>query len=188
MTMLPRAFVPLRGLFLPLAALFLLAAGPAGAQSAAGPRTGVLTPPAQETPSRALTLDQVIDLAESRSEQIAIAQFGVARAAAGEQRARSEMLPQLSGAASYDRTLKSEFSGLFSDGAGGADDGGFGGDFSELPFGQANAFRLNLAFSQAVYAGGRFLGLVSREGVGEALSILLCGVRKQSAQESLGQA
>lgn len=170
MTMPPPAFVPPRGLFAPVAALVLLAAGPAGAQSAAGPQPGVLTPPAQETPSRALTLDQVIDLAESRSEQIAIAQFGVARAAAGEQRARSEMLPQVVGAASYDRTLKSEFSGLFSESAGGSDDGGFGGDFSELPFGQPNAFRLNLAFSQALYAGGRINAQRELAGVGRVVA------------------
>ena len=108
-----------------------------------------------EAPARTLTLDDVIDLAEARSEQIAIAQFGVARAMAGEQRARSDRLPQLAAAASYDRTLRSEFSGLFSGDAGGSGDGGFGGDFGDLPFGQANAFRLNLAFSQALYAGGR---------------------------------
>jgi outer membrane protein TolC len=106
----------------------------------------------KETPSRVLTLDEAVDLAEARSEQIAIAQFGVTRAVAGEQRARSERLPQLAGGASYDRTLKSEFEGLFSGNAG---DAGLGGDFSDLPFGQPNAFRLNLAFSQAVYAGGR---------------------------------
>ena len=32
---------------------------------------------------------------------------------------------------------------------------GSAADFSQLPFGQPNAFRLNLALSQAVYAGGR---------------------------------
>ena len=118
--------------------------------------SGLSTLQSQEVPVRALTLDEVIDVAEARSEQIAIAQFGVTRAVAGEQRARSERLPQLAGGASYDRTLQSEFSGLFSSGdSGGAGDGGVGSDFSELPFGQPNAFRLNLAFSQAVYAGGR---------------------------------
>jgi outer membrane protein TolC len=61
----------------------------------------------------------------------------------------------VSAGASYDRTLKSEFSGLFSGDSSGSGDGGFGADLSELPFGQPNAFRLNLAFSQALYAGGR---------------------------------
>ena len=113
----------------------------------------------------------MIDLAEARSEQIAIAQFGVDRAAAGEQRARSERLPQVSGGASYDRTLQSEFSGLFSGGSGDSADGGLGGgDFSELPFGQPNAFRLNLAFSQALYAGGRISAQQRLAAVGRTVA------------------
>ena len=128
------------------------AAAPLRAQRAPLASGVLATSQSREGLSRGLTLDAVIDLAEARSEQIAIAQFGVARAAAGEQRARSERLPQVAGAASYDRTIRSEFSGIFS---GSSADGGFGGDFSDLPFGQPNAFRLNLAFSQALYAGGR---------------------------------
>jgi len=131
----------------------MTAAEPLRAQHAPLASAGISTSQSREGLSRALTLDAVIDLAEARSEQIAIAQYGVARAAAGEQRARSERMPQLSGAASYDRTLKSEFAGLFSGDS--ADGGAGGGDFSDLPFGQPNAFRLNLGFSQALYAGGR---------------------------------
>ena len=169
MTMPSRFLVSFRGLFPLLAALAVLAAVPVEAQRAAG------TPPlstlqVQDTPARALTLDEVIDLAESRSEQIAIAQFGVARAVAGEQRARSELLPQVSGGASYDRTLQSEFAGLFSGDAGGSGDGGLGADFSELPFGQPNAFRLNLAFSQALYAGGRIRAQRELAGVGRTVA------------------
>src|SRR5690606_20551561 len=63
----------------------------------------------------------------------------------------SERLPQLNGAASYDRTLKSEFEGLFDV----APEPGDGVDFGELPFGQANVYRLGLSFSQLLYAGGR---------------------------------
>jgi outer membrane protein TolC len=136
----------------------VVSAGTAQAQRAALTASGLSTLQSQEVPSTALTLDEVIDLAEARSEQIAIARFGVTRAVAGEQRARSERLPQVAGGASYDRTLQSEFENIFSGGTGGTGgtgDSGFGGDFSELPFGQPNAFRLNLAFSQAVYAGGR---------------------------------
>ena len=131
----------------------MTAAEPLRAQHAPLASAGLSTSQSREGFSRALTLDAVIDLAEARSEQIAIAQFGVARAAAGEQRARSERLPQLSGGASYDRTLKSEFAGLFSGDS--ADGGAGGGDFADLPFGQPNAFRLNLGLSQALYAGGR---------------------------------
>ncbi len=141
---------------------------PAIAQNPVSSAPGLVARQTTEIPARALTLDDVIDLAEARSEQIAIAQFGVDRAAAGEQRARSERLPQLSGGASYDRTLQSEFSGLFS---GDSADGGIGGgDFSELPFGQPNAFRLNLAFSQAIYAGGRIAAQQRLAEVGRAVA------------------
>ena len=150
-----------------LLAAAIAAAGPLHAQqplSLTGPPTGQRPEPLP----RALTLDAVIDLAEARSEQIAIARFGVDRAAAGEQRARSERLPQVAGAASYDRTLKSEFSGIFS---GGSSDGGFGGaDLSELPFGQPNAFRLNLVFSQALYAGGRIAAQQQLAAVGRTVA------------------
>lgn len=62
---------------------------------------------------RTLTLAEALALAEPTSEQIGIAGAAVKRAQGGEIRARSERLPQVSGAASYDRALKSEFSGLF---------------------------------------------------------------------------
>jgi outer membrane protein TolC len=169
MTMPSRSFVASRGPFVLLGAL-VFAAVPIEAQRAAVPPPALSTLQVLDTPARALTLDEVIDLAESRSEQIAIAQFGVARAVAGEQRARSELLPQVSGGASYDRTLKSEFAGLFSGDAGGSGDGGFGADFSELPFGQPNTFRLNLAFSQAIYAGGRISAQRELAGVGRTVA------------------
>jgi outer membrane protein len=146
----------------------MTAAEPLRAQREPLASSGLATSQSREGLSRALTLDAVIDLAEARSEQIAIAQFGVARAAAGEQRARSERLPQVAGAASYDRTIKSEFSGIFSSGSA---DGGFGGaDLSQLPFGQSNAFRLNLAFSQALYAGGRIAAQQQLAAVGRGVA------------------
>jgi outer membrane protein TolC len=60
-----------------------------------------------------LTLEQVLALAETRSEAIAIAQAGVDRAAGDMVRARSGRYPQLSASASYDRALASEFEGIF---------------------------------------------------------------------------
>ena len=107
--------------------------------------------PASPVPSRTLTLDEALSLAETTSEQVAIAAAGLARAEGGRQLARSERFPQLAGLASYDRTIKSEFEGLFDTGAGGGEDV----DFSDLPFGQANVYRLGLSFSQLLYTGGR---------------------------------
>lgn len=108
-------------------------------------------PPA---PPRTLTLDEALTIAEKASERVAIATAGVSRADAGRALARSEGLPQLNGSASYDRTLRSEFAGLFD--AGSSDTGGGDEiDFSNLPFGQANVYRVGLSFSQLLYAGGR---------------------------------
>ena len=175
-----------------------LAAVPVCAQT--GPVTRTVSSAVQPAaPSLVLTLDEAIRLAEERSEQIARAQFGVARATADQQRARSERLPQISASASYDRTLKSEFSGLFSGSSepacdpfslnpsrpldarvseieraidcGAVGGGGFGGtDFSNLPFGQSNTYRLNLTFSQALYAGGRIDAQARIAAVGRALA------------------
>jgi outer membrane protein TolC len=65
-----------------------------------------------------LTLEQVLTLAEPRSEAVAVAQAGIRRAAADQIRARSGELPQLSASASYDRALASEFDGVFDFGSG----------------------------------------------------------------------
>jgi outer membrane protein TolC len=70
-------------------------------------------------PSGPLTLEQVLSLAEPRSEAVSIAAAGVRRAEADQIRAKSGLLPQLSAAASYDRSLASEFDDVFStDGTG----------------------------------------------------------------------
>lgn len=131
---------------------------------------------------RSLTLEEALSLAEATSEQVTIAEAGVNRAESAEQRVRSERRPQLSSALSYDRTLDSEFRGLF-DSAGGPTcdplsvnpaasltdrvseleraydcqpaSSPFGDGSSDLPFGQDNAYRLNLTLSQSLFTGGR---------------------------------
>ncbi len=69
--------------------------------------------PAAAMPSGPLTLEQVLALAEPKSEAVAIAQAGVRRAEGAQVQARSADLPQLSVTASYDRALASEFDGVF---------------------------------------------------------------------------
>src|SRR6188472_1974129 len=117
--------------------------------------------PPPPVPSGPLSLEQVLEIAASRSEAIGIAQAGIRRAAGDEVRARSDLFPQLSLSAGYDRSLASEFSGLFDsssvpgsgDSGDGSDDAGT--DLSRLPFGRANTWRLSLAFQQNLYTGGR---------------------------------
>jgi outer membrane protein len=101
-------------------------------------------------PSGPLTLDQVLELAASRSETIAIAETGIRRAEGAQVRAKSGLFPQLTLSGGYDRSLASEFSGVFDDFGGTGTD-----DLSDLPFGRANTWRLSLGFSQNLYTGGR---------------------------------
>ncbi|MFI5235016.1 MAG: TolC family protein [Gemmatimonadales bacterium] len=61
---------------------------------------------------RQLSLDAAIGLSEQSSEAIGIARAGLHRARADVSRAQSGFLPQLTGIASYTRTLKSQFSAL----------------------------------------------------------------------------
>ena len=146
----------------------------AGAQA----RDAAVVPPGP------LTLEQVLALAEPRSEAVSIAVAGVQRADADQTRARSGLRPQLSAAASYDRSLASEFDNVFTtDGTdpgcppfalnpqapldarvaeieravdcGGIGGGFFGGGLEDLPFGRRNTWRASLAFSQNLYSGGR---------------------------------
>jgi outer membrane protein len=59
---------------------------------------------------RAISLDEAVRIAESQSEVIRIARAGVERAHGQQYQARSLRFPQLSGSASYTRTLASQFS------------------------------------------------------------------------------
>src|SRR6185503_11677647 len=114
------------------------------------------SPQASSVPSGPLTLEQVLSLAEARSESVGIAQIGVTRTEGDAVRARASERPQLSAAASYDRSLANEFQGVFDNidfGNGSSDSSsGDGGGFEELPFGRANTWRATLSFSQNLYS------------------------------------
>lgn len=97
-----------------------------------------------------LSLDEALRRAEAQSESLVIAGAGESRARAGLGRANSQRYPQITFAGAYDRTLASEFSGIFDD-----SNGNDGTDFSELPFGQANTYRFTFSLSQSLYSAGR---------------------------------
>ncbi len=61
---------------------------------------------------RSLTLDEALRIASAQSEAVRIAQAGVLRAQGLQVQARSQYLPQISGTATYTRTLKSQFEAL----------------------------------------------------------------------------
>jgi len=134
-----------------VSALTLFALAVTVAASAQAP-----SPQAPAVPSGPLSLEQVLAIAEARSEAVGIAQVGVTRTEGDAVRARAAERPQLSAAASYDRSLANEFQGVFDniDFGNGSSDGSSNG-FEDLPFGRANTWRATLSFSQNLYSGGR---------------------------------
>ncbi len=161
-----------RGAALVLACFLALAALPAA------------SPLAAQNAPRALSLEEALELGARTSEAVGIARAGIDRARGQQRQARSELFPQLSGVASYTRTLRSQFS-AFGDSTGGpppeecrtftadpslpleeridslesalecsANANPFAA-FADLPFGQANQYNLGLQASQLLFAGGR---------------------------------
>jgi len=157
-----------------LAGLTLLAilAGAARAQS----------PQPLVVPSGPLTLEQVLAIAEARSEPVGIAQVAVARTEGDVVRARANERPQLSATASYDRSLANEFQGVFDNVnfGNGSNDGSSDNSLKNLPFGRLNTWRASLAFSQNVYSGGRIGVQKQLAGLGRTSAELgLVGARAQ---------
>lgn len=122
-----------------------------------------------------LTLEEALTRAEAHSEAMVIAAAGESRAQADLKRTNSQRYPQINFAGGYDRTLASEFSGVFDSGS--SNDGP---DFSNLPFGQANAWRFTLTGSQLLYTGGR-VGLQRDQATTgiRAAELTTAGIRAQ---------
>jgi outer membrane protein TolC len=93
-----------------LSSVLMPASAWAQAQAPAPTQSQPAPPPIPPGP---LTLDQVLSLAEPRSEAVSIAVAAIRRAEGDQVRAQSGLRPQLSAAASYDRALASEFDGVF---------------------------------------------------------------------------
>ncbi|MGH7631361.1 MAG: TolC family protein [Gemmatimonadales bacterium] len=142
---------------------------------------------AQQPSVRPLSLEDALGLAEGASENVGIARAAVERARGERQRARSGYFPQLTGSATYTRTLESQFD-IARDaaaqipsrclmpftaqpGAAGRLDSleaavecvsrfgtAGGGGVENLPFGRPNAYTFGLSFSQRLFDGGRTAG------------------------------
>jgi outer membrane protein TolC len=118
----PRQSLSLLALLLVTASTAAAQAPGSAPQSATTETPATAPPPATAVPAtqattpasgaRSLSLDQALDLAHVASEDIGIARADVARARGDQKRARSSFFPQLSGSASYTRTLRSQFSEL----------------------------------------------------------------------------
>jgi outer membrane protein TolC len=65
-----------------------------------------------QQPARQLSLAQALDIARGESEAVGVARAGIDAARGEQRRARSQFFPQLSGSASYTRTLETQFAAL----------------------------------------------------------------------------
>ena len=166
-----------------IASVLLLAAAPLQAQSA-----------------RSLSLDEALSIGARTSETVGIARAGVDRARGQQRQARSEYFPQLTGTASYTRTIRSQFS-VFADSSSDeppppecrrfipdpsapvaeridslesalecASNADPLAAFADLPFGQANQYNLGLQASQLLFAGGRVRAQNRVAGAGRRLA------------------
>jgi outer membrane protein TolC len=155
------------------------------------------------------TLDEALQLSQARSEAVAIAQAGVRRAAADVRLTRSALFPQLMLQAGYDRTLATEFKGVFGPttnaptcpsfspmpaapladrvaeieraiDCGAIVSGLFGGNAANtLPFGRTNAWRFNLTFSQSVFDAATAAQVRAARATTEAAGLTLTSARAQ---------
>lgn len=141
-------------------ATWVLAAGAAallaGAAGLAAQEPAAPQPAAGRPRTLVLSLDDALRIAAGESETVWAAEAGVMRAFGNERIARSGFFPQISGSASYTRTLRSQFDNIR---FGPADGGGTGGEDSEdqesLPFGRENQYSLSLSLSQLLFDAGQ---------------------------------
>ncbi len=96
-----------------------------------------------------LSLEDALRIGSGESETVWVAEAGVMRAVGSEIISRSGLFPQLSGTATYTRTLRSQFDGLFSSSSSG------GSGVQDLPFGRTNQYTLGLNLSQFIFDGGQ---------------------------------
>jgi outer membrane protein len=132
--------------------------------------------PVRAHAERALSLDEAMEIAVKRTGRVAIARADARRADANVRIARSAWLPQLSGYGSYERTIESEFEGLFD----------FGMMGPEIPFGQKNAWRAGLSLAQEIWSFGRTGGRIGAARAGRDLADV--GVRSAAARARLDAA
>ena len=93
-------------------ALVLGAALHASTLHAQTPASPAVATPAASSAAEPLTIDAALRLAEERSETVRIARAGVLRARGQQYQARSQQLPQLNGAVTFQKTLQSQFEAI----------------------------------------------------------------------------
>ncbi|HYV97281.1 MAG TPA: TolC family protein [Gemmatimonadaceae bacterium] len=133
-----------------------------------------------------LTLADAVRLAEHESEDVRIARAGAERARGQYQQARSQLFPQITGSASYQRAIQLQFQEIAKRvGGGGSDTGSSSSNsFADSPlarvFASANTMILGISGSQMVYSGGRVRANIAATEAGRRAADL--GTRAARAQ------
>lgn len=93
----------------------------------------------------------------------------VARSDAEQSRARSELLPQVTGLATYDRAFATEYDHLFDAAP----------EIETLPLGRVNTYRFSLVGNQLLFAGGRALARRRQASANHVRELRTSGLRKE---------
>ncbi|HXG45493.1 MAG TPA: TolC family protein [Gemmatimonadales bacterium] len=171
-----------------------------------------------ERQPRPLSLEQAIELALPASEAVGIARADVLRARGEVRRARADLLPQLTGTASYTRTIESQFN----TGRSGAADTGLVRScdrftahptlpiaervdsleaslaclsrldpfaaIGNLPFGRKNQYSFGLQFSQTLLSGAMIKGRPRAAVAGRRIAELGVGIAEAAARLEITEA
>lgn len=138
---------------------------------------------AQTSSALALSLDDALTRSVQASEEVSLAQHGLESARGRQLSARADFLPQVSLAASYERTLATEFDAAFAEPAGEPEGGEPAIDLDALPFGRENVYRASATITQNVFAGGRTLA--ATRAAAEALQQARLGRASATAETRL---
>jgi outer membrane protein TolC len=139
--------------------------------------------------TQTLSLADAIRVAQRESEAVRIARAGIDRAQGQYLQARSQKLPQVTGTASYQRTIQSQFQEIAERTAGSDSGGGGTGGFEDSPlarvFASKNTMVLGLTASQLLYAGGSVnAGVAAADAGRRAAELAVINARAQLAYET----
>jgi outer membrane protein TolC len=119
-----------------------------------------------------LSLADAVRLAERENESVRIARAGADRASGQHIQARSQMYPQVTGSASYQRALQLQFEEIGkrvpsdTSGSGTDSSGGFANSPLARVFASPNTMILGVTASEVVYSGGRVKAGVAASDAG----------------------
>lgn len=150
---------------------------------------GTAAPVTAQQLSQSLSLADAIRLAQRESESVRIARAGIDRAQGQYLQARSQKLPQITGTASYQRTIQSQFQEIAERTASSDSGSGGTGGFEESPlarvFASKNTMVLGVNASQILYAGGSVNASVAAADAGRrAADLAQINARAQLALET----